>query len=114
MVCAGRRRSASARDRAAGRHDPRHRRSNLARLSAAVTVDYREFYRGRRVLITGGLGFIGSNLARLLVDLEADVLIVDALLPDSGGSLFNIAGIESRLHVNLGDVRQPSAMNHLV
>jgi UDP-glucose 4-epimerase len=79
-----------------------------------VTTDYREFYRGRRVLITGGLGFIGSNLARQLVDLDADVLIVDTLLPDSGGSLFNIAGLESRLHVNLGDVRQPSAMNYLV
>jgi UDP-glucose 4-epimerase len=79
-----------------------------------VTPDYREFYHRRRVLVTGGLGFIGSNLARHLVDLGADVLIVDALLPDSGGSLFNIAGIESRLHVNLGDVRQPSAMNYLV
>jgi UDP-glucose 4-epimerase len=79
-----------------------------------VITDYREFYRGRRVLVTGGLGFIGSNLARQLVGLGADVLIVDALLPDSGGSLFNIDGIESRLHVNLGDVRQPSTMNYLV
>jgi UDP-glucose 4-epimerase len=79
-----------------------------------VTSDYREFYRGRRVLITGGLGFIGSNLARQLVDLGADVLIVDTLLPDSGGNLFNIDGLEARLHVNLGDVRQPSAMNYLV
>jgi UDP-glucose 4-epimerase len=79
-----------------------------------VTSDYRAFYRGRRVLITGGLGFIGSNLARRLVGLGADVLIVDTLLPDSGGCLFNIAGIESQLHVNLGDVRQRSAMNYLV
>jgi UDP-glucose 4-epimerase len=73
-----------------------------------------DFYRGRRVLITGGLGFIGSNLARALVDLDADVLLVDSLIPDSGGHLFNFAGIEDRLPVNVADVRQQSTMNHLV
>ena len=62
-----------------------------------MSADYREFYRGRRVLITGGLGFIGSNLARRLVDLGADVLLVDSLIPDYGGNLFNIAGIEDRV-----------------
>jgi UDP-glucose 4-epimerase len=76
--------------------------------------DYREFYRGRRVLITGGLGFIGSNLARRLVDLGADVLLVDSLIPDYGGNLFNIAGLESRLRVNIADVRQSTTMNYLV
>ena len=75
---------------------------------------YLEFYRGRRVLITGGLGFIGSNLARALVDLGADVLIVDSLIPDYGGNLFNIAGIEDRVRVNIADVRQASTMNYLV
>ena len=53
-----------------------------------------EFYRGRRVMITGGLGFIGSNLARQLAALGADILLVDSLIPDYGGNLFNIAGIE--------------------
>jgi len=76
--------------------------------------EYREFYRGRRVLITGGLGFIGSNLARRLVDLGADVLLVDSLIPDYGGNLFNIAGVESRLRVNIADVRQGTTMNYLV
>ena len=66
-----------------------------------MTDDYREFYRGRRVLITGGLGFIGSNLARQLVDLGADVLLVDSLIPDYGGNLFNIDGIEDRVRVNI-------------
>jgi UDP-glucose 4-epimerase len=47
-----------------------------------VTAGYREFYRGRKVMITGGLGFIGSNLARQLVELGADVLLVDSLIPD--------------------------------
>jgi UDP-glucose 4-epimerase len=56
-----------------------------------------EFFRGRRVMITGGLGFIGSNLARRLVDLGADILVVDSLIPDYGGNLFNVAGIEDRI-----------------
>jgi UDP-glucose 4-epimerase len=72
------------------------------------------FYRGRRVLVTGGLGFIGSNLARRLVELEADVLLLDSLIPEYGGNLFNIAGIEDRVRVNIADVRQPATMNYLV
>jgi UDP-glucose 4-epimerase len=71
-------------------------------------------YRGRRVMITGGLGFIGSNLARTLVELGADVLLVDSLIPEYGGNLFNIDGVENRLRVNVADVRQPSTMNYLV
>jgi len=79
-----------------------------------VTVGYREFYTGRRVLVTGGPGFIGSNLATALVALGADVLIVDALIPDYGGNLFNIAGIRDRVTVNISDVRNESIMNVLV
>jgi UDP-glucose 4-epimerase len=77
-------------------------------------VDYRQFYRGRKVMVTGGLGFIGSNLARALVDLGADVLLVDSLIPDYGGNLFNIDGVADRLHVNIADIRQQSTMNYLV
>jgi len=79
-----------------------------------MSGDYRDFYRRRRVLITGGLGFIGSNLARALVDLDADVLLVDSLIQDYGGNLFNIAGIEPRVRVNIADVRQSSTMQALV
>ena len=79
-----------------------------------MTVDYREFYRGRKVMITGGLGFIGSNLARRLVELGADVLLVDSLIPDYGGNLFNIDGIADRVRVNVADIRQQSTMNYLV
>jgi UDP-glucose 4-epimerase len=75
---------------------------------------YRGFYRGRRVMVTGGLGFIGSNLARRLVELEADVLLVDSLIDDYGGNLFNIDGIADRVHVNVADIRQQSTMNYLV
>jgi len=75
---------------------------------------YREFYRDRPVLITGGLGFIGSNLARQLVALGARVLIVDSLIPDYGGNLFNISGIEDGVRVHIADIRQQSTMNDLV
>jgi UDP-glucose 4-epimerase len=74
---------------------------------------YLEYYAGRRVMITGGLGFIGSNLARTLVALGADVLIVDSLLPDYGGNLFNIADIHDRVRVNIADVRMQSTIGYL-
>ena len=67
--------------------------------------DHRDFYRGRRVLVTGGLGFIGSNLCRTLADLGAEVLAVDSLLPDYGGNLFNLAGYEGKVRINIADVR---------
>lgn len=79
-----------------------------------MTADYRSFYRHRKVMITGGLGFIGSNLARQLVELDADVLLVDSMIPDYGGNFFNIQGIEDRVRVNVADIRQESTMNYLV
>jgi UDP-glucose 4-epimerase len=75
--------------------------------------DYRDAYRGRKVLVTGGLGFIGSNLARALADLGAEVMVVDSLLPDYGGNLFNLDGYEKRVRVNIADVRG-HAMEYLV
>lgn len=79
-----------------------------------MTHGYVDFYRGRRVLITGGLGFIGSNLARRLVSAGAEVLIVDSLFCEYGGNRFNIAGIEDRVRVNIADVRNAAAMDVLV
>jgi UDP-glucose 4-epimerase len=67
--------------------------------------DHLDFYRGRRALVTGGLGFIGSNLCRRLADLGARVTAVDSLLPDYGGNLFNLAGYEDKLRINIADVR---------
>ncbi len=75
---------------------------------------HEESYRNCRVLITGGLGFIGSNLARRLVGLGADVSIIDSLIPDYGGNLFNISGIEDRLAVSRSDIRDNSAIDKLV
>ena len=71
-------------------------------------------FTGKRVLITGGLGFIGSNLARRLLDLGASVTTVDSLVPEYGGNLFNIADIESRLRVNISDVRDQHSMRYLI
>lgn len=73
-----------------------------------------ETFQNKRVLITGGLGFIGSNLARRLVDFGAWVTLVDSLIPEYGGNLFNIAGIEGQLQVNIADVRDEYSMNYLV
>ena len=76
--------------------------------------DNPSFYHHRRVLITGGLGFIGSNLAARLVALDADVLLVDSLGPDYGGNLFNIDAIRNDVRVNNSDVRDASSMQYLV
>jgi UDP-glucose 4-epimerase len=73
-----------------------------------------DVYGDKRVMITGGLGFIGSNLARRLTALKARVLIVDALLPQCGGNLFNIHDISERVTVNTADIRDPAEMNALV
>ena len=70
-------------------------------------------YHNKKVLITGGLGFIGSNLARVLVAQGARVTIVDSLIPQYGGNLFNIESIREMVHVNICDVRDPHAMKHL-
>ncbi|MEX1021246.1 MAG: NAD-dependent epimerase/dehydratase family protein [Litorilinea sp.] len=77
-------------------------------------IDHLAYYARKRVLITGGLGFIGSNLARRLIDLDAHVTLVDSMIPDYGGNLFNIAGYEDRARVNIADVRDPYSMRALV
>ncbi len=71
-------------------------------------------FAGKRVLITGGLGFIGSNLARRLADAGARLVLVDSLIPDYGGNLFNIDGYADRVTVNIADVRDEYSMDYLV
>jgi UDP-glucose 4-epimerase len=73
-----------------------------------------ERFAGKHILITGGLGFIGSNLARRLVDLGAAVLLLDSLIPEYGGNLFNIADIRDRLQVNIADMRDEHGLRYLV
>ncbi len=73
-----------------------------------------EFYRGKRVLVTGGLGFIGSNLCLRLVELGADVMVVDSMLPDYGATIANIEPVRDRIHVNFSDVRDSHSLRYVV
>ncbi len=76
--------------------------------------DLRSGFFKKNVLITGGLGFIGGNLARRLVEFESNVTLVDSLIDDYGGNLYNIKGIEDKVRVNIADVRDESSMRYLV
>src|SRR6266540_375090 len=79
-----------------------------------ISPELAEPFRGKRVLITGGLGFIGSTLARELAEVDAQVLLIDSLIPEYGGNLANIRGIEDRVQVNISDVRDEHSMRYLV
>ena len=78
-----------------------------------MSIFEKAFY-DRNILITGGLGFIGSNLANRLVNYGANVILVDNLIPEYGGSLYNIRDIENKVQVNISDVRDPHSMQYLV
>ncbi|MBS0662662.1 MAG: NAD-dependent epimerase/dehydratase family protein [Verrucomicrobia bacterium] len=80
----------------------------------SVAPSFRRAYSGRRVLITGGLGFIGSSLARRLVGLGARVTIVDSLIPEYGGNRRNLAGLGRRVNVHIADVRDWPRLPQLV
>jgi UDP-glucose 4-epimerase len=71
-------------------------------------------YTEKNILITGGLGFIGSNLARVLVAQGARVTLVDSLIPQYGGNPFNIEDIRDMVTVNVCDVRDAFAMRYLL
>ncbi len=71
-------------------------------------------FKSKKVLITGGLGFVGSNLSIKLAELGADVLIVDNMLPRQGGNVFNIEPVKDKVKINISDIRNPTSMNHLV
>lgn len=73
-----------------------------------------EHFAGKDVLITGGLGFIGSNLAIKIVELGAKVTLLDVMLPDHGANLFNIESIKDKVNINFSDIRDEHATNYLV
>jgi UDP-glucose 4-epimerase len=79
----------------------------MTRFTAQAFVD-------KRVLITGGLGFLGSNLAIRLVELGAQVTVMDCMLPGHGANLFNIAPIKDRVKVTYTDIRDANLMGYLV
>jgi UDP-glucose 4-epimerase len=80
----------------------------------AAATNFRRVYSGKKILITGGLGFIGSTLARTLVALGARVTIVDSLAPEYGGNRRNLDGIASRVKVHIADVRDWPRLPRLV
>jgi UDP-glucose 4-epimerase len=80
--------------------------SEPARLPAGVASEL----AGARVLITGGLGFIGSNLARALVGAGSRIRLVDSLMPTHGGTLANVVGIEDSVEVELFDIRDHAGL----
>src|SRR3972149_4781862 len=76
--------------------------------------DLEKAFSGRQILVTGGLGFIGSNLAERLVGLGAKVVVVDSLVPEYGGNLFNVVGLEDKVRINISDVRDEHSLRHLI
>ena len=71
-------------------------------------------FAGKRVLITGGFGFLGSNLARTLCDMGARVTVIDSLIPEYGGNPFNLSGYEERMRTNISDVRDQHGIKYLI
>lgn len=80
----------------------------------SAQLDFRRVFGGKRVLVTGGLGFIGSNLARSLVEIGARVSIVDSLMPEYGGNRRNLAGMAAKVTVHVADVRDWPRLPSLV
>jgi UDP-glucose 4-epimerase len=79
-----------------------------------VNDQLRKAFEGKEVLVTGGLGFVGSNLAARLVDCGAHVLLMDAMIPGLGGNLFNVEPVRDRVVVNFSDIRDEHSMNYVV
>lgn len=80
-------------------------------MAAANVSDH---YADKHVLITGGLGFIGSNLALRLVECSAKVTILDSLIPEFGENRFNIAAVASEVRINMSDMRDIYSLQALV
>ena len=68
----------------------------------------------KKILITGGLGFIGSNLTRRLVEYENMITVVDSLIPEYGGNLRNLHDIQDKIKISLSDVRDAPRINDLI
>ena len=72
------------------------------------------FFTDKNILITGGLGFIGSTLAIKLAEIDANITVVDSLIPDYGGNIFNVEPVKDKININISDVRDQNSMDYLV
>jgi len=79
-----------------------------------ISNDIKNAFTGKNVLVTGGVGFIGSNCALRLTELGANVTIVDSMVPDCGGNLFNISPIKDRVSISFTDIGDESSISRLV
>jgi nucleoside-diphosphate-sugar epimerase len=77
-------------------------------------MEYIDFFRNKNILITGGLGFIGSTLAIKLAETGANITVVDSLIPDYGGNIFNIEPVKDKININVSDVRDQNSMDYLI
>ena len=73
-----------------------------------------DHFKDKKVLITGGVGFIGSNLAIKLVEAGSEITLIDSLIPEYGGNLFNLEPIKDKVRINISDVRDEFAMKYLI
>jgi nucleoside-diphosphate-sugar epimerase len=83
-------------------------------MNNSATTNLHDFYAGKRVLVTGGLGFIGSNLAIELARLGAQVMVVDSMIPAYGANPANLEPMSNEIRVNFSDIRDPHTMPHLL
>lgn len=72
------------------------------------------FYKDKRVLVTGGLGFIGSNLVRRLVSLGSSVTVIDACFPDQGANLFNLKDVLDEVILVLTDIGSADEISNYI
>lgn len=77
-------------------------------------MNHIDAYKNKRVLITGGLGFLGSNLALALLGTAKEIILYDALMPMYGGNLFNIKNFKDGVTVIIADIRDAEKMNEAV
>jgi UDP-glucose 4-epimerase len=73
-----------------------------------------ERWRDKRILITGGLGFIGSTLALRLANYGSRVTVIDSMIPEFGGNLFNLDNFADKIHINFSDIREPHSLKPLL
>lgn len=76
--------------------------------------EYKGYYSNKKILITGGIGFIGSNLARVLIKLGVDISVVDNVLPESSANLFNIMDIKNQIKIYFCDLRDSYSLPHII